>query len=319
VFSYAGEQCCPEKKEANEASIKHKKPFAIIEDKIEELFEEITLLNLINGLNLTEEQIKQIIQYNNEVQLLREQIEEVNNKTIQKVIDAFSKLKSALEKNEGIPKDIERYAAMMDQENKEIKEGMMNSVAAIEKELTTILLEGQIEVINTFEPCLIPPKNLKDPVRAGQAQDSEQGLNLLRRVRKIPQEIFDQDKYEIVERHLEMVQKHTGKLTNEERKTEAERLLKVMEQARAMSDKEFELNGPDLARQFMTESKKTCKKDKELREELERIHQTRRGGPTRIGRYLLNPRILPILGKRLEMMKNPKTSEPKDLDKAQPK
>ncbi|MDI6732828.1 MAG: hypothetical protein QME51_01510 [Planctomycetota bacterium] len=282
---------------------------------IHELFEDISLLNLINGLNLTEEQIKQILLYNKQIQLLKDQIEELNNKTIEEVILSYNELKSTLEKNEDIPKHIERRASMREQEFREMMEELKGAIADIERELTGILIESQIEIINTFNPCLIPPKDLKNPVRAGQAENSERGLDLLRNVRKMPQELFDKEKNEIVQRHLEMIGKHVGNLTAEEKEQESKRLLKVLEKARSMSDKEFELNGPDLAKQFVSESKKSIGRDKELREELERIHQTRRGGPSRIGRYLFNPRIVPILERRLEIMKNTKQLPPADLDK----
>ncbi len=284
------------------------------EDKIRSLSEDITLLNLVNGLNLTEDQIKQILQYNKEAQVLREQMETENARIINSVIDAYGELKSTLEKNEGIPKDIERQAFMMEQEAKRIMGELMEGVANIEKELTGVLIESQVEVINNFNPCLIPPKDLKDPVRAGQAANSGQGLDILRRVRKMPQDVYTEKSPEIVERHLENIQKHVGKLNDEEKKKESERFLNVLNKSRKMSDKEFELNGPDLAKEFISDSKKTLEKDKELRKELEKIHQERRGGPSRIGKFLINHKIVPILEKRLELMKNAKQLPPADLD-----
>jgi len=284
------------------------------EGKVRELFEDITLLNLVNGLNFTEEQVKHILECNKKARTVEKEMEAGNEWVFNEIISAYKELKSALENNEGIPKDIERRAVAMEDEANKIRKGYMDSVASIERELTNVLLEAQVEVINTFNPCLIPPKDLKDPVRAGQAQDSQQGLDMLRRIRRIPSEVFEEKKSKIVERHLETVQKHAGKLTDEEKKQEKERFLKAMEKARAMSDKEFELNGPDLAREFIAESKKTIGKDKQMREELEKMHQDRRGGPGRVGRYLLNPKIVPILEKRLELLKNPRKLPPVDLD-----
>ncbi len=36
----------------------------------------------------------------------------------------------------------------------------------------SLLRPGQLEVLKTYKACLIPPKNLKDPVRVGQAAGS---------------------------------------------------------------------------------------------------------------------------------------------------
>lgn len=305
LIGYTENKCYPEKTAL--------KPDC--EEQIRGLFEEIMLLNLVNGLNLTEDQIKQLLQYNKEVQTLKEQMEAENTRTLNGVINAYTKLKSTLEKNEGIPKDIEHQAFMMEQEVKRINGELMESVANIEKELTGVLIESQVEIINNFNPCLIPPKDLKDPVRAGQAANSEQGLDMLRRIRKMPPDVYEDRKSEIIDRHLENIQKHLGKLNDDEKKRESERLMKVMDKARAMPDKDFELNGPDLAREFFNDSKKTLEKDKELQKEADKIRQERHGGPTRLGRFLLNPRIVSILEKRLELMKNAKQLPPADLDK----
>ncbi|MFH0889286.1 MAG: hypothetical protein V1871_08785 [Planctomycetota bacterium] len=300
----------------DKSSVKNKETTSSeYEGKIRELFEDITLLNLVNGLNLNEAQIKQIIQYNKKVQLLRDQMQDENNKTIKDIVDAFATLKSTLEKNEGIPQEIENRAFTMEQEGKKVTGELMNAVANIEKELTGILLDAQKEIINTFNPCLIPPKDLKNPVRAGQAQNNEMAVELLRHLRRVPDEVFEERKSEIAQRHLEMIQKRLGKLTDEEKERESQRLLKVIEKVRAMTDKEFELNGPGLANEFMNESKKDLSRDKDLREEIEQIERIRHGGPSRLGRYLLNPKIIPILEKRLEIMKNPRKIAPADLDK----
>lgn len=300
----------------DKSSVKNKETTSSeYEGKIRELFEDITLLNLVNGLNLNEAQVKQIIQYNKKVQLLRDQMQDENNKTIKDIVDAFATLKSTLEKNEGIPQEIENRAFTMEQEGKKVTGELMIAVANIEKELTGILLDAQKEIINTFNPCLIPPKDMKNPVRAGQAQNNEMAVELLRHLRRVPDEVFEERKSEIAQRHLEMIQKRLGKLTDEEKERESQRFLKVIEKVRAMTDKEFELNGPGLANEFMNESKKDLSRDKDLREEIEQIERIRHGGPSRLGRYLLNPKIIPILEKRLEIMKNPRKIAPADLDK----
>ena len=39
----------------------------------------------------------------------------------------------------------------------------------LEEKLTPVLTPEQIKVVENFLPCLIPPKELRDPVRAGKA------------------------------------------------------------------------------------------------------------------------------------------------------
>lgn len=272
------------------------------EMKLQKSFEEISTLNLINGLNLTEDQIKQIIECNKELETLRQGCNKEFESVASDTLDAYGKLKEAVEKNQGIPKDVERKAFMMEQQIKQMREEMMQEAGQIEKKLDGILTEAQMEVINTFNPCLIPPKNLKDPVRAGQANDNDHILNMFKRIRSLPADVYDKEKDKIVSKHLEEIQKHIGKLTEQEYEQEKQNTLTVFEKVRAMKDVEFELNGPEVATDYMKHGKKL--KGEELRDEMMKLNQTRHGGLGRAGRYLLGPTVVQVLTKRLEMMKS---------------
>ncbi|MBI4712126.1 MAG: hypothetical protein HY762_02290 [Planctomycetes bacterium] len=272
------------------------------EMKLQKAFEEISTLNLINGLNLTQDQIKQIIECNKELETLRQDCNKEFESVASDTMDAYGKLKEAVEKNQGIPKDVERKAFMMEQQVKQIREEMMSEASNIEKKLEAVLTEAQMEVVNTFNPCLIPPKNLKEPVRAGQANDNDHILNMFKRIRSLPSDVYDKEKDKIVSRHLEEIQKHIGNLTQEELEQEKQNTIAVFDKVRAMKDVEFELNGPEVATEYMKHGKKL--KGEELRDEMMKLNQTRHGGLGRVGRYLLGPTVVQVLTKRLEMMKS---------------
>jgi len=307
--------------ETTSASVKTEANVSIVKtetffDAIGRAFQEISTFNLVNGLNLTEEQIKQLIDCNKELDELRQDCVKEYEAIADEVLFAYGKLKEAVEKNQGIPKEVEHRAFMMEQKVKQMKEEMIAEAAQIEKKAEKILTEGQIEVLNTFNPCLIPPKNLKDPVRAGQASDNEMLINMLSYLRSLPDEIFEREKDKIAEKHLEVVQHHLGKFTAEEARRAKERLLGFLEKLRSMTDEGFELNKSELADELKSI---TPDKAKELREELGKLDKQRRGGFGRVGMFLLKPEIvIPVLTKRLEMMKNMPKPQPVDLDKVNP-
>lgn len=306
----------PKCKEDKNQPAKNPTSLSNFEQKYQQSFQEIMLLNLINGLNLTEEQIKKLIDQNQKVDKLRKEAEAEMNKLAADVFEAYQKLKETLEKNQGIPKDVEQRAVKMERQIIELREKVEAKLPELEKEAESILSDAQLEIVNTFNPCLIPPKNLKDPVRAGQANDNEMLMNLFQRIRSLSSAAWEKDKNKIATRHLEEMQKHIGRLNEKEYAQEKEKFLTLLEEIREMDDVEFELNAPDLADEYMKHGKKL--KGEDLRDEMEQLRKTRRGGFGRVGQYLLNPTVVPILARRLEIMKNTPKQEPVDLDKINP-
>ena len=280
------------------------------ERQIRGLFEQITFLNLINGLNLTEAQVKSIIRINEKAREKASIFQQEQSPLVSEVVAAYGELKNTLEKNQGIPPEVERLAFMMEQKLKTGRQGLIDEGSGLEKEIAQVLTEAQMEIVNTFEPCLIPPKNLKNPVRAGQANDDEMGLKFLARLREMSNEVFEEKIDFIIKKHLDQVKKHVGKLSEEEYQAEGERLYELAVKAREMSDVDFELNSSELAAQI-----KPPIKEKELRAELHKIEQSRGKTLGRVGRYLLKPEVvISLLEKRLELMVNQPQLEPKNLD-----
>lgn len=109
-----------------------------------------------------------------------------------------------------------------------------------------LLTDGQREIVNKFTCCLIPPKGLSDPVRAGQAAVSEGVLDLLKKVRACPPAYWPTAKEGVLQllgRGHQM--KHPG-ATDAERKARRDQAAAVLEKARTASDVEFEMNKETL-------------------------------------------------------------------------
>ncbi|MBM4087313.1 MAG: hypothetical protein FJ272_21185 [Planctomycetes bacterium] len=112
----------------------------------------------------------------------------------------------------------------------------------VSSQTQALLTDGQREIVNKFACCLIPPKGLSDPVRAGQAAVSEGVLDLLKKVRACPASYWPTAKegvLQLMARGHQM--KHPG-ATEAERKERRDQVAAVLEKARAASDVEFEMN-----------------------------------------------------------------------------
>ena len=113
-----------------------------------------------------------------------------------------------------------------------------------------------MEVITTFNSCLIPPKELRDPVRAGQAKPSSPSVAHLTNLRKIT----DSKKYEaeldkISGKMIEHTVKYKFKMTDAEIQARKIEMAAAAKEAREMSDTDFELKKNELAQKMDGENK----------------------------------------------------------------
>ncbi|UCD74518.1 MAG: hypothetical protein JSV91_12110 [Phycisphaerales bacterium] len=157
-----------------------------------------------------------------------------------------------------------------------------DAVNELEGIVSQILTPGQMEVIDIYKPCLIPPKNLKSPVRVGQAGDSSRMIHLLERARNVPQDRLA----DLAEQVIEGETRHYGKLADDDRLRRKRLLVNVARRARAMNDTEFELNKEDLATLIEREDRSLT-----LRGEIDDIVQYR-GRAGLVARFIVNDEFM---------------------------
>jgi hypothetical protein len=272
---------------------------------VRNLFNDISTVNLLNGLYLTDQQMNEILKLAKKAQRIKQEFVEKKGAVYMKVLDeaeqAYQNLLAEIMKGEPAKQGsrIEREAVRIEHQLKELTDKVMRTLSdelsALDHELSKILTSEQQEVIDGFQPCLIPPKDLKNPVRAGQASSNDRAINMLRRIREIPSFIWDHRKYQFLSRHVERFSRHRSVMTEEEKEKEIQRLLTLTEKVRSLSDTDFELEKETLAEEL-----KPLNMVHELREELEkRVPYMRRAKVSKSTRFLLNERIIPILEERL--------------------
>ncbi|MBI2931670.1 MAG: hypothetical protein HYY16_08465 [Planctomycetes bacterium] len=186
-------------------------------------------------------------------------------------------------------------------------------LAALTKTVKAILFESQQQVLLDYNPCLIPPKNLKDPVRVGQAHDSAPAINALQRLRSIPARRWETDRDSILEKSLARLEEAHGKFPAGEREAAKETLCDLLERSRALSDIDFELQKEDFAAEFQQFNRK-----EELKKELEGLVGEDSVVDGKIRSFLLHPRAAALYETRLQQLKNAAAGKPVDLDKISP-
>jgi hypothetical protein len=264
--------------------------------KIHELRQDISTINLLNGLNLSREQMKQVLS----LARLAEETRQYGISRMQEILpeaeEAFLALKEEIEKGSPAQGHLPERAQLINHRLKdlhqEIQADLSRRLEKIEARLRQVLTAGQIHIVSEFKPCLIPPDELGEPARAGQADPSSKIIKHLRRLRQLPDRVWENRRERIAERVVERIAKHF-RLTEEEMDAEYARLLELFERARALSEIDFEVEKLALANQI-----KPRDRIEELQKEIEWRLPHHKKQP-KLVRFLLSDRIIPILEERL--------------------
>jgi len=126
------------------------------------------------------------------------------------------------------------------------KRGLV-TVALLADKVDGILTDAQKAGLAAFSCCLLPPKDMSDPSRIGQAESGEQTVESLRQAREIPDALWPAVRRMILER-AEALTVAVAPGADEDRKQAVrDRVGDVYDRARAAGDVDFELDKHALA------------------------------------------------------------------------
>ena len=272
------------------------------EARLRALFMDISTINLLNGLRTTREQTQAVLDLAREADKRNTDAPDADlyRVTLAKALEAYESFKAEANKGEPPGQRLSRNALYYENRIQALQAQRARHadgfLAELDQRLQKALTEGQLQIVESFEPCLVPPRDLKDPVRAGQVE-SDRGVKVLARLRGIPQGVWDREKERMAERHVQMaIEGDQLQITDEKARAAARQaFIDAVEKARGMSDVQFEMEKGTLAAAFSR---------KQARQALfERSRVARpKALPQRVSRaarWLLHPRVIPILEARL--------------------
>ncbi|MEW6358191.1 MAG: hypothetical protein AB1696_17795 [Planctomycetota bacterium] len=260
---------------------------AALMGKVEDVKSDARMLNLINGLNLTADQMRQIMSLVQNAKRGRwsngvaASLKAERDALLQARQDLLTRggiapetldllRRTATESDRG--QFMGRRGAMADPENERL-------VSEVEK----ILTAEQRQVLSQFKPCVVPPEDHRDPVRAGQAETDSRMAGFLERMRRAPMDRVERTVGQLVADEEQKM----GIRTAEQRQARINEILDVIQKARAMSETEFAMNRDRLAQQIKPSY----------------APPGRRAGDDPVGSairtYLLDERVIPFLKERL--------------------
>lgn len=275
--------------------------------RVSELENDINILNLINGLNLTKEQVTVILR---EAQTLRTDLK-IKPKPPREIIKSSEeelKILKAMRDNL-LKKGETPHSLRLKYETHhakkyvkaygwKMKPSMVKRVEQSTEKVIKVLTNPQVSIISDYKACLIPPKDLKNPVRVGQAESNDGVERFLTGMRELPEFVYVNHFNKIMDEALEDIEEHHGYLEPEEKSAYKNLVKDNVDKARRMSDVEYALNKARIAEKI-----KPKDKFKEIGQALAELGVGRYKISGKVSQLLLNPRVVLILEKRLKQMK----------------
>ena len=217
--------------------------------KTEKLRKEIRLLNLFNGLDLTQEQMKTILDGARESQKLRDEYESALARVQDQMEEALDSIRVYLSEDREIPPQTVRDYHSLDREVRKVRLQVQERIAELAREIEESLEPHQLYQLQEFVPCIIPPKGEK---RIGQAEDTKGLTRNLERIRRLPSHLYQQRKTEIVGRTCQGLRLHAppySEMDDEELRAHVE---SVFDRMRRLEDAEFEIHKERLAEELIS-------------------------------------------------------------------
>jgi hypothetical protein len=248
---------------------------------IYDLGREISLLNLINGLYLSPDQISQMLKILRKLEGMRGKYQSKAVSQAHQMEEILNEFREILGRNEEIDQELIRKFRRAKKREEALKEEYHSKLMPYQDQMERVLNENQLTLIEEFKPCIVPPQDTRNQVRVGQAAgDTRKGEKLLTRIRQMDENVYRRRKPILIDRHIERVERRVGLFSDEERVEEESRVADILKRAAGKGD---------LARELIEPYEKA----------LQSRHRKRRGDLDKLAKFLLDPKLIPILEKRL--------------------
>lgn len=290
----------------------------------------ISSINLLNGLHLSGEQVQALLDVNLKAGAMRQEYFAANAERIAQATRLYEELLDSFSQDRPAPEETERFAQQIKHELEDSERAYNERLAELGDEIEGKLTDGQLKIISEFKPCLIPPRDLREPSRAGQASTGSMGVRVLEEYRKIMHRAAEIEKNmqatgtsrrkypgrfpntrsynhnpksaarerfteRFFSRYFEILEHLNGELEPKEMSAERKRVLAIFDRAAGMSEEDFSLNADELGAGL---TRKIEDYEAEFKEAIE-ILAGRRGQPGRTAHFLVRADLIPVLEARV--------------------
>ncbi len=208
---------------------------------------ELQTLNLLNNLYLTKAQRQLILERAKMARIMSRLYDIRSEELLQALNPQLLKLKETLASSQDIPAELKEAVNKAKQEFETVKGNYEKQRLKLAADIKECLDGGQLYIIDTYKPCLIPPPG---PGRIGQAEKNESAAKMLVKVRALSQDRYERRKKDLAGRIIGQVRKKmpAGFIIDEEKETA--RIIVFFDEARRMDKVSFNVHKEELAAAF---------------------------------------------------------------------
>lgn len=219
-------------------------------DRVGQVIEEVSIVNLLRGMYLTKEQADIIYKLTIKAEKVRQQA--LKDVKALNMVEKYEALREALftalpEAPPAMREEVVEY----DEKAHNIVGGALDKIAAMEEEIQRALTPGQQDIFWEFVPCIVPEHDFENPIRAGQAAASTRLMPALELIRKTPAETWEKHGQAFVDHVLKITEQEAGKMTDDVREDLRRRLVKQCWKIRKMSEPDYLIKKEELAEDLL--------------------------------------------------------------------
>jgi hypothetical protein len=179
---------------------------------------EIQILNLVNNLYLTRPQMQLILERAKMARIMSRLYDIRSEELLQALNPQLLKLKETLASGQDIPEELKTAVNKVKQEFEIVKGNYEKQRLKLAAEVKDCLDGGQLYIIDSYKPCLIPPPG---PGRIGQAEKNEGAEKMLANIKALPQAKYERKKKDLAGKIIEQARRKlpAGFIIDEEKET----------------------------------------------------------------------------------------------------
>lgn len=248
----------------------------------DDLARQVQLLNLLNGLELSPEQMGFVLEKARQAEEIRARYREQAGERRQETDAVLGEIRAVLMAGQTIPEELAARYHTVAGENEALWERFTAEMDRLAREVEGALEDHQRYTLEHYVPCIIPPPG---EARVGQAPTGERAQALLERVWALSEEEFAARREAIARRIFERIlERGHGRIVIVDREAELSRILGLLDRVHALSEAELLVQGPQLVEELLAPYRGSVPRTDLV---------------TKIRQHLLDPEIISLLEERL--------------------
>lgn len=253
-------------------------PFDVQQARFDCNVRDLHSLNLINGLNLSKDQMQKMSPLLEESRTMESGLRKIKEERLARYNRILASLRERLMSHNDITEEQQKSLDEISLPIDRVVAANRDRMRILIGKVKEILNENQRLLLCRYEPCMVPTPNVSDPERIGGVVDSQKFGLELERLRKLDQKAYEKAKKECLDEKTMRMKVFN---TREQIGSVISQMEKAMDMARTLDDAEFQMRRDELA---------AVKMPAAIRQDVEDDF---------ICRYMLNPFLIEVFRKRM--------------------